>query len=249
MIKRIDCYSLIEELSKAQTVEDLHRWCSQVCHTFGFDYFLYGARFPISFVKPYLFIISGYPNEWWTHYKDNGYLSVDPVFAKAVEQTTPIHWSEVTDSPLHEGKSRQMMLEAHEFGLKSGISAPVHGPNGEIALLSLASQREGGKIQKSTREAAPFLMLLTTHLHEAARRLLSKDAVPIGKYHLTERERECLLWVAEGKTTWEISQILNISERTVIFHLQNITSKLNVNNRQQAVARAASFGLITPLCH
>jgi LuxR family transcriptional activator of bioluminescence operon len=64
--------------------------------------------------------------------------------------------------------------------------------------------------------------------------------------HLTDREKECLLWAAEGKTSWEASQILGISERTVIFHLQNASDKLGVNNRQQAVARAIAMGMILP---
>jgi DNA-binding CsgD family transcriptional regulator len=63
---------------------------------------------------------------------------------------------------------------------------------------------------------------------------------------LTPREQECLLWVTEGKTTWETSQILNISERTVTFHLQNTVDKLGVVNRQQAVARAVALGIIRP---
>ena len=54
------------------------------------------------------------------------------------------------------------------------------------------------------------------------------------------------MWSAEGKTAWEISQILHISERTVVFHLQNASEKLGVVNRQQAVAHAISLGLVTP---
>jgi DNA-binding CsgD family transcriptional regulator len=66
------------------------------------------------------------------------------------------------------------------------------------------------------------------------------------KIHLTEREKECLLWAAEGKTGWEIATIVNISERTVTFHLQNAAQKMGVVNRQQAISRALSMGLIEP---
>ncbi|TCK18146.1 DNA-binding CsgD family transcriptional regulator [Thiogranum longum] len=59
-------------------------------------------------------------------------------------------------------------------------------------------------------------------------------------------QKECMLWVTEGKTAWETSQILSISERTVTFHLQNVQHKLGVNNRQQAVARAVALGIIEP---
>ena len=57
---------------------------------------------------------------------------------------------------------------------------------------------------------------------------------------LTPRERECLSWVAAGKTDWEISQILNIAEQTVHEYVQNGLIKLNATTRAQAVAIAIS---------
>jgi DNA-binding CsgD family transcriptional regulator len=54
---------------------------------------------------------------------------------------------------------------------------------------------------------------------------------------LSARERECLRWVAAGKTDWEISVILGISAATVRFHLDRSRHKLGVRSRAQAVAR------------
>lgn len=55
---------------------------------------------------------------------------------------------------------------------------------------------------------------------------------------LTPRESECLSWASQGKTAWEISVILAISQNTVTFHLVNAADKLNANNRTHAVAIA-----------
>jgi len=55
---------------------------------------------------------------------------------------------------------------------------------------------------------------------------------------LTPRERECLKWVAAGKTDWEISQILNIAEQTAHGYVQSALSKLGARTRAQAVALA-----------
>ncbi|WP_455827052.1 response regulator transcription factor [Pseudomonas graminis] len=60
---------------------------------------------------------------------------------------------------------------------------------------------------------------------------------------LTPSELEILRWASEGKTVWEISQIRATSEATVKFHLRNIYSKLEVNNRVQAMNEAARQGL------
>jgi LuxR family transcriptional activator of bioluminescence operon/LuxR family quorum-sensing transcriptional regulator LasR len=48
----------------------------------------------------------------------------------------------------------------------------------------------------------------------------------------------------EGKTNWEISQILKVSERTIVFHMQNAMRKLGARNRVQAMATALSLRLI-----
>src|ERR1700693_5852973 len=63
---------------------------------------------------------------------------------------------------------------------------------------------------------------------------------------LSDRELECLTWSARGKTSPEIAVILNISKRTVNFHIENACRKLNVSTRTEAVARAASGRLLDP---
>ena len=62
---------------------------------------------------------------------------------------------------------------------------------------------------------------------------LAKQTLKL-KLKITRREADVLYWVAQGKTDWEISQILNISERTVNKHLEQIYRKLGVNNRTSA---------------
>jgi len=52
---------------------------------------------------------------------------------------------------------------------------------------------------------------------------------------LSRRELEVLKWLKLGKTSWDISIILRISERTVNYHVGNIVRKLGASNRMQAV--------------
>lgn len=62
-------------------------------------------------------------------------------------------------------------------------------------------------------------------------------ASPVSGVRLTARERDALRWVAEGKSDWEISVILGLSQTTVRFHVDNARRKLGAVNRAQAVAR------------
>lgn len=61
---------------------------------------------------------------------------------------------------------------------------------------------------------------------------------------LTARQIECLSWAQEGKTSWEIGQIMGISQRTVESYLAIVFDKLKVRTRVQAVVRARTLGLI-----
>ena len=61
---------------------------------------------------------------------------------------------------------------------------------------------------------------------------------------MTARESEVLAWVAAGKSDWAIGQILNISGKTVNFHVENAKRKLGVGTRVQAVIAAIRGGLI-----
>jgi two-component system, LytTR family, response regulator len=70
------------------------------------------------------------------------------------------------------------------------------------------------------------------------------EAKPANTNILSERETQVLKWTAIGKTSWEISSILEISERTVNFHLGNIANKLGVSGRRAACSLAIARGLI-----
>ncbi|WP_246738716.1 response regulator transcription factor [Bradyrhizobium sp. CCBAU 051011] len=63
-------------------------------------------------------------------------------------------------------------------------------------------------------------------------------------FSLTGREIEALTWVAKGKSSTDIAVLMNVSERTVNFHVNNVIRKLGVATRVQAAIRCALLGLI-----
>lgn len=69
----------------------------------------------------------------------------------------------------------------------------------------------------------------------------SLSELPVVK-PLSDRQAACLYWSAEGKTSWETSCILGVSESTVNFHLRMACAKLGVRGRRAAVAAALRRG-------
>jgi DNA-binding response OmpR family regulator len=63
---------------------------------------------------------------------------------------------------------------------------------------------------------------------------------------LNDREVEVLTWVARGKTSLEIAQILGLTKRTVDFHTDNARAKLDAKTRTEAAIKAATGRMIEP---
>ncbi len=241
------CQGFIATARAAESVADIHALCGEISQSAGFEYFVYGAKFPVSFVHPETTVVSGLPPGWWDRYGECNYLAVDPVVHQASSRrTTPIVWDDIR--PEHGPEPARVapfMAEAREFGLVSGVSFTLQGPSGETALLSLASRDHHAQAQERIVRALPAGQLLTGFIHDAARRIAATGG-PAGCADLTPRERECLLWAAEGNTTLDTARILALSERTVVFHMRNAARKLGVRNRAQAVARAVTEGHVLP---
>lgn len=136
-----------------------------------------------------------------------------------------------------------------EFGLgaldASAIVVPVHMPFGQIGAAILTShdpdrQDLSGAFNRSTELLAPAI----------ARFIRSYVSVTLdGRYMpadtiLSRREIECLTWVAQGKTDYEISIILGCSHAGVRYHVGRLCEKLGSVNRAQSVFRACQLGYI-----
>ncbi|WP_282167710.1 helix-turn-helix transcriptional regulator [Shewanella japonica] len=82
-----------------------------------------------------------------------------------------------------------------------------------------------------------YWLIPSTFIYSCYRKINSNRPTKI-----TQREQECIKWASEGKTTWEISQILSISKSTVNFHLANCIEKTGSINRQQAIVKCLLDG-------
>lgn len=125
-----------------------------------------------------------------------------------------------------------------EAGVAETLCAAAYGPGRRIASIHMGlaeADPEPEHAQRLQDAGALF-----------AERLLQRTAPPDEPEvpTLTARERECLAFVADGKTDWEISVILTLAEATVRFHVDNARRKLGAATRAQAAAKLALAGLI-----
>src|SRR5205823_1477959 len=94
------------------------------------------------------------------------------------------------------------------------------------------------------QQNAPRMAWLAQAAHAALSGILAAKPDGVASIRLTEREVEVLRWAADGKTASESAEILAISERTVIFHIDNALRKLGAANKTAGVLKAAMLRLI-----
>lgn len=122
-----------------------------------------------------------------------------------------------------------------EARIAEALCATSYGPNRSVASLHLGF--DDPDVPAATAEALQSAGLVLT---EKLMRFADTDAGSGGDPPLTPRERDSMLFVAEGKTDWEIATIFGVSETTARFHVDNARRKLGAVNRAHAVARFLS---------
>lgn len=183
-----------------------------------------------------LTIANGWPEAWFEIYNQENFSEVDPVPRHGCSTVHPFEWSEAVYDREKEPRAHQVMTWATEFGLNYGYCIPLHYDDGG-AMISMAGTNPNLDVVSKSA-----LQLIGIYAHNRIRALNRPTSQRRGL--LTPREREVLRWAAEGKTSWEISIILTLSERTVKFHLIEASRKLNAVNRTSAVAKALAWRLI-----
>lgn len=154
---------------------------------------------------------------------------------------------------------RAIELTGQQSGSEGGSSWMVRcGEQGELRTSSLLVGHQGSDgaaflfvftaIGEIARQTAAELAVISQNIAVNSLETFNRDAQMPAKEavsKLSQRELECLLWTAEGKTSEDIAIILQLSVHTINHYLTAATRKLNAVNRLHAVARAMRLGLLS----
>lgn len=226
-----DCLSCI-------TVSDAHKVMVKTNSLLSFNNAVYGLAKLNGHgaIVDYQVLNFSYPVEWMDLYRKNEFHKQDPVVLENFSNYTLQYWA---DTYGKYNVNKDFIHLSEDFGLFGGYALGViNKSKTESCLLSLA-----GNLENNSRNSY-IINNLTPHLHCAFANVLSTQNKTKSLLQISIREKQVLNWVRHGKTTWDISTILNISERTVKFHVDNVMRKLDAVNRAHAVAIAMTEGLI-----
>jgi LuxR family quorum-sensing system transcriptional regulator CciR len=147
-------------------------------------------------------------------------------------------WSRLDEIVPLTQRQRDYMTRAVRFGLAEGFTVPNHVPGETFGSCHFAVSNRTA----FPEESLPATQALGCFAFEAARRLLQLHHEPSENYvlpaPLTERQRDCVLFAARGKSDSVIAQLLNIRPTTVNEHIEAAKRRYSVATRTQLIVRA-----------
>ena len=180
-----------------------------------------------------------FPADCFKRYVEQRFIEVDPMVHRIRCSRTPFEWSEVVYDTERMPRAAELKALRADFGFLNAFVVPMYGPPGETAFVAMNRDINDLPVRNK-----PAIHLMALYLFDRVSRL--RVPLPASHAAVTPREREVLSWVAQGKSAWEIGEILHITKRTVDEHAQSAFHKLGAANRTQAVAIALRDRLIEP---
>ena len=117
------------------------------------------------------------------------------------------------------------------------------GASGFILKNSKSSE-----LLHAIRDALKGVSYMAPEIRQAMNEIFVRDPKAVERpQHLTDRQREVLQMLAEGRSLREIAALLKISYRTVRFHKVRIMEELGISKNAELVKYAMKHGMISPV--
>ena len=211
----------------------------------GFDYYAVGYHIIPAGDAPAVTGFTNYPASWRGELRLG--LGHDPVVRAAERRAAGFAWDELPRLLDLTANEKGRLERAARHGLAHGFTIPVHVPGEALGSSNFAVKGDRALPRRNFVAA----QALGTHAFEAMRGLLSREAggklarpAPMPE-PLTRRQRECLAFVARGKSDTVIAEMLGIRPHTVTEHIEAARRRYGVATRSQLIVRALIAGDLT----
>ena len=225
---------MVSALAKAQDVAELDQIFISRIECLGYQTAGYLRVFGEGQFHTAEYLFGGAAPGWAERYQTKQYSIDDPVVIATCRSTGAFTLNEVA-GPSRAGAP--ILADYRMHGLFDGLCAPIRAGYDEVGVVLLGADY--------LLEPSDYERFLLQGMCEAYARagfaLLPMRADPPP---LTQRETECLRWVAAGRSDPQIGMILGLSSNTVHAHVEAAKVKLDANSRAQLVLRAVMAGIL-----
>lgn len=234
--------AFLRGVSETDSETELADALGTVSKELGFDYFALTHHVDMRRATQPAIRLHNYPDDWVEYYDAHSLGVSDPVHRASHVTSLGFAWSEIPRMIAMTPGDFEILSRGEGKGIGDGFTVPANVPGESNGSCSFANPK-GVPIRE---EDLPLAQLVGAFAFEAARRLwrVRAPAAP-AMPKLTDRQRECILWVARGKSDWEISRILGVQHETVVQHLKHARERYGVGKRTMLAVQALFDGSIS----
>ena len=218
----------------------LARLVEDAAHEMGFQYIAVLHSTSLMRGSARLIRYDNYPTGWERRLIGRGHNVIDPILSIARRRVAGFLWSDAL-ARANLSDAQNAILEAGaRYGMREGFTVPANvpgEPEGSISFASRSTRRIG-------RERQLIMDSIGRIAFETARRIIGFSTATPQRPQLGDRVRECIYWIAQGKTDQDIADILGIGLETVRTYVKSAFRAFNVITRAQLVYQALAFGLL-----
>lgn len=240
MFERVGAF--VDNVSSASSQAELRSILTDITRDLGFAHFALSHHVDLRSSSEPAIRIHNYPVAWERYYDRRQLGRTDPVHRACQTTAVGFAWSQLPKMIPLTRLDRAVLDVAAKQGLGNGYTVPAHVPGEVNGSCSFATAR--GKPFQA--EQLAVAQLVGAFAFEAARRLVKRDRNRLtDPARFSDRERDCLIWVARGKSDPEIATILGISPETVHQYVKAARANYDAVSRSQLVAHALFSGTIS----
>lgn len=240
MFDRVDAF--VRDVSALDCEAELGPVLAEITREMGFSFFALTHHVDMRHAPQPAVRVHNYPGDWEDYFEEHKLGRSDPVHRASQLTTIGFAWSQLERMIQLTPRDHEVLEQARSRGIGDGFTVPAHVP-GEVNGSCSFATAAGVHVQE---EHLALAHLVGAFGFEAARRLVRmRELEGAPQPRLTDRQRDCLVWAARGKSDWEISRILGISHDTVIEHLKHARERYAVGKRTLLAVHALFDGTIS----
>lgn len=242
-----DVQAFVRDVRIAPTLTDIGLVLKDATRSFQFDHFALAQRQSSRTDAGQALLgpvrLTNFPDAWVEQLVGQGRMADDPVLLASERSMTPFAWRDIDRILPLTGRHRAYMAQAQAAGLADGYTVPIHVPGQASGLVSFVMA--GGRDLPA--DSLPAAQYLACFAFEAARRLnLAARGGSVGSHaRLTQRQLDCVVLAARGKSNWVAGQLLGLSAGTVHKYLEAAKHRYGVASRTELVVRALYDGQLS----
>ena len=213
---------------------------SEICDRLGCSWFALSHHVDFLAAPDRGLRLHNYPPEWARWFDERRLGLTGPIHRESQHRLAGFLWHEIPMRTAARPGDAEIWDRARRHGIGDGLTVPAHLPGEAHGSVSFAW---APGVQASP-EALHFAHSIGAHAFEAARLIMHPELRLPGP-RLTDRQRECLIWSACGKSAWDTSQIIGLRPDTVKEHLRNARALYRTHGGTPLTVRALFAGDIS----